>query len=393
MNDGEGVSKTPGRVWVVARVHWPDEGGVQTYVSQVTQAYARSGRPVTVFAKSSIGPRREVEGLVTLVDVGPASQVAVYWRLARAMAAAWLAGERPDAIHACTWRAAIPALPFPRPLIVTVHGREVGRPAGGAFRLLRTVLSRAARIVAVSDATRTLLLARLPGLAKRTVALWNGVEVPPERIEPANPVPRIITVCRMVARKNVPAAVRAVSACRERGLAIDYAVIGRGVEDAAVRAAIGEDGAAREPGGTRMTGFISDDELAHRYRTADIFLHPQIALEDGAEMEGFGISVADAMVQGIPCIVGIDGGPAELVEDGVTGLVVDGHSPDAIRDAVILLVGSPALRRRMGENARRFAIENFSWDKHCRLALEGVAGKPGAGVAGVAPTGPVAGPA
>jgi glycosyltransferase involved in cell wall biosynthesis len=385
MNEGSG------RIWVVARVHWPDEGGVQTYVAQVTQGYARAGRQVTVFAKSSIGPRRVVDGAVTLIDVGPASQAGVYWRLARAMASAWLAGERPEAIHACTWRAALAALPFPRPLVVTVHGREVGRPSGSAFRLLRAVLSRTTRVVAVSDATRSLLLARLPGLARRCVALWNGVDVPPERIEPANPVPRIITVCRMVARKNVPAAVRAVSACRERGLAIDYAVIGRGVEDATVRAAIGEDGAAREPGGTRMTGYVSDEELAYRYRTADIFLHPQIALEDGAEMEGFGISVADAMAHGIPCIVGIDGGPGELVQDGVTGLVVDGHSPEAIRDAVMLLVGSPALRRRLGENARRFAIENFSWDRHCHLALEGLAGKSGASAGGVAPAGPVAG--
>lgn len=368
------------RIWVVARVHGPDEGGVQTYVAQVAQAYARMGRQVTVFAKSSAGPRREVEGNVTLVDVGPTSQLRVYMRLARAMAGAWFAGERPEAIHACTWRAGIPALPFPCPLIVTVHGREVGRPSGGAFRLMRAVLSRAARVVAVSDATRTLMLARLPSLAGRCVAAWNGVVVPPgRRADTGNAVPRIITVCRLVARKNVPAAVDAVSRCLAQGVALDYAVIGRGEDEPAVRRALDEHGGA----GIAMTGYVSDAELAERYRSADLFLHPQIALEDGAEMEGFGLSVADAMAQGIACIVGRDGGPGELVRDGIDGLVIDGRSPDAIAEAVALLATDPAYRRRLGESARAFAIENFSWDRHCRLALQGLADLPGREIAPV----------
>jgi glycosyltransferase involved in cell wall biosynthesis len=360
-------------IWVVARVHGPDEGGVQTYVAQVAQGYARMGMQVTVFAKSSAGPRREVDGLVTLVDVGPTSQLRVYLRLAFAMARAWAAGERPAAIHACTWRAAIPALPFPRPLIVTVHGREIGRPSGRAFRLMRTVLSRAARVVAVSDATRSLMLARMPALAGRCVAAWNGVVVPPERsVETGSTVPRIITVCRLVARKNVPAAVRAVSRCLAQGIALDYAVIGRGEDEPAVRRAV-----AKHAGdGITMTGYVSDAELAERYRSADLFLHPQIALEDGAEMEGFGLSVADAMAHGIPCIVGRDGGPGELVRDGIDGLVVDGHSPAAIAQAVALLAADPAYRSRLGESARRFAIDNFSWDRHCRLALEVLVDRP-----------------
>ncbi|HUD29682.1 MAG TPA: glycosyltransferase family 4 protein [Novosphingobium sp.] len=370
------MSEGSARIWVVARVHGPDEGGVQTYVAQVAQGYARMGHRVTVFAKSSAGPRRRVDGNVTLIDVGPTSQLRVYLRLARAMARAWLGGERPEAIHACTWRAAIPALPFPRPLIVTVHGREIGRPSGGAFRLMRTVLSRAARVVAVSDATRTLLLARIPALAGRCVVAWNGVVVPPERpAETGNAVLRVITVCRLVPRKNVPAAVRAVSRCRALGVEMDHAVIGRGDDEPAVRLAVDEHVAAHGPG-VEMTGYVSDAELDRRYRTADLFLHPQIALEDGAEMEGFGLSVADAMAQGIACIVGRDGGPGELVRDGIDGLVVDGRSPTAIAEALALLASDPPYRQRLGASARRFAIENFCWDRHCRIVLDGLEDKP-----------------
>lgn len=365
------------RIWVVARVHAPDEGGVQTYVAQIARGYARAGRQVTVFAKSSAGPRRLSEDGILLVDVGPGTQLAVYVRLALAMCRAWFGGERPAVIHACTWRAAIPALLFPRPVLATVHGREVGRPSRTAFRLMRAVLGRTARIIAVSDATRRLLLDRAPGLAGKCVTAWNGIVPPldePERI--ANVRPRIMTVCRLVPRKNVPAAVRAVAGCREEGIALDYVVIGRGPAENDIRAAIVD--CAPELGTSVMTGYVDDAELAQWHRAADIFLHPQIALEDGAEMEGFGISVADAMAHGLACIVGRDGGPGELVRDGVTGLVVDGRDKAALRAAILLLATDPVYRDRLAGNGRSFAREHFSWDRHCWLALEGLVPDSGA---------------
>lgn len=354
-------------VWMVARVAMPDEGGVQTYVREVARAYAAQGRRVTLFAKSSAGPRRERADGVELIDVGAAAMWIVYWRLFRAMWAAWRAGDRPDLIHACTWRAGLPALFFARPMIVTVHGREVGRPRGIAFALLRLTLGRAQRIVAVSDVTRALLLDRLPGLDARTVTAWNGVVMPPVRA--ATPFTlgqgraRLLSVCRLVARKNIVAVVRALAG---RDETLPLSIVGRGVDGVRIRGAIAHAGLEAS---VTMAGYVSAHALADHYAAADIFVHPQIALEDGAEVEGFGLSVADAMAQGIVCIVGRDGGPAELVRDGVTGFVVDGGSVDAIRGAIDLLARDPALCARVGERARAFAQAQFSWDRHCRLAL------------------------
>ncbi|WHO40669.1 glycosyltransferase family 4 protein [Sphingobium sp. AP49] len=364
-------------IWLVARVHAPDEGGVQTYVGEIAHAYAALGWRVTLFAKSSAGPRRITSHGIDLIDVGPASRMRVYLRLFRAMFAAWCRGERPHAIHACTWRAALPALLFPRPLVVTIHGREVGRPGGGAFALMRLVLRRARHIVAVSTVTHKLLVHRLPHLASRCVTAWNGVRMPVER--PATPFQRndgpaqLLTVCRLVARKNIPAAIDAAAACLRTDASLRYTIIGRGVDGIRVQQT------ARRHGlddAIILAGYVSDAELAQQYRAADIFLHPQIALEDGAEVEGFGLSVADAMAQGLACIVGQDGGPAELVQDGITGLVVNGRDPGAIRAAIALLVRDPALCRRLGDQARLWAAANLSWDRHCALSLGGLPGVP-----------------
>ncbi|WP_311269239.1 glycosyltransferase family 4 protein [Sphingobium sp. WCS2017Hpa-17] len=357
-------------IWLVARVYAPDEGGVQTYAREVANAYATQGRHVTIFAKSSAGPRREQQEGVELIDVGAASMLAVYWRLFRAMLAAWVKGNRPALIHACTWRAALPALLFPRPLVVTIHGREVGRPRGLALLLLRLTLKRARRIVAVSDVTRILLLDRLPHLADRTVTAWNGVRVPaerqPTRFAQGDGAAQLLTVCRLVARKNVAAAVRAIAGSVQAGAHLRHVIIGRGVDSVRVRETIRHCGLDNS---VTMAGFVPAEELSAAYAGADIFLHPQIALDDGAEVEGFGLSIADAMAQGLVCIVGQDGGPAEFVQDGVTGFVVDGRSVDAIRAVIDLLVSDPALCRRIGDRARVWASDNLSWDRHCRLCL------------------------
>jgi glycosyltransferase involved in cell wall biosynthesis len=361
----------PGRLWLVTRVYAPDEGGVQTYAEEVGRAYAALGWQVTLFAQSSAGPRRITEGRLTLIDVGPGSKLQVYVRLRRAMAAAWRDGERPEAIHACTWRAAIPTLLFRRRLIVTVHGREIGRPRGLAFRLMQLVLASSDRIVAVSETTRELLLRRLPRLEARCIVAWNGISTTafpaPGTSRTGQGDPRILTLSRLVPRKNIATAVRAAAACCDRGLRFHYRIAGRGPQSAEIQDAIDASDAGSR---IALLGYVDGKQRDIEFRQADIFLHPQLALEAGDEIEGFGISVADAMAHGLVCIVGAEGGPAELIQHGVTGFVVDARSEVAIAAALERLLLDPALRHSMGEAARCWVGENLSWHHHCRLSLD-----------------------
>lgn len=367
-------------LWMVTRSYAPDEGGVQTYAHEVAHAYAALGWRVTLFAKSSAGPRRlterKGEGEITLLDVGPGAKPLIYARLLIAMAKARRSGVRPRAIHACTWRAGLVAMLMGAPLVVTVHGREIGRPRRAAFTLMRLVLRRADRIVAVSGATRDLLLSRLPALAGKTVVAWNGTS----RLTPPPPVTRkgadiaVLTFCRLVPRKNVVAATVAVAECLgAAGTGIRYRIAGRGPESPRIAQAIRDHAAAPS---IVQTGYVDTADIGAMYGASDIFLHPQIALEGGGEMEGFGIAVADAMAHGLVCIVGRDGGPGELIRDGVTGLIVDGNSVDEIRDAILALVNSPDLLARLGTAAREWAARHLCWMAHCRASLNGITRTP-----------------
>lgn len=377
-------------LWLVSRSYMPDEGGIQTYAREVAHGYARLGWRVTLFVKSSAGPRRFVDEGVTVVDVGPGSKLGVYLRLCAALVRAWAGGERPRAIHACTWRAAMPALLIPVPVVVTAHGQEVARPRGIACWAMRAVLARARRIVAVSDATRALLVTRRPSLTHKTVRAWNGTSgfcdgAFRARGAVGRAAPSILTLCRLVPRKNVCSAVAAVGGCDGGDRPLRYVVAGRGPEAGHVATAIR---AHRGDAAIDQAGFVADDQVPGMYSAADIFLHPQIALENGSEVEGFGLVIADAMASGLTCIVGRDGGPSELIEHGVTGLVVDGTSVPHIRAALQSLIDAPEDMRRMAAAARAWATTHLCWTAHCRDSLAGVVSIRDA----AAPAVPVAGP-
>lgn len=370
----------PPELWLISRVFPPDEGGVQTYAQAIARNYAELGWRVRVFTKTSLGPRRVRDGALDITDVGDDSKLRVYIKLAIALARARRQAARdqrlPTALHACTWRAAIvPVLLGFKPLTITVHGREIGRPSGLDAWLMRRVLGAAQRVVAVSKWTQRHLLARLPELAPRCVVAWNGLSdfaaAVPEISRTDSDEPLVFSVCRLVPRKNLRAALAAAAICAQRGYRFRYWIAGRGPEMAALQADVAALGLSAH---VRLLGYVSDEELAQLHGRADVFLHPQIELEDGAEMEGFGITIADAMACATPCIVGAHGGPAELVAHGRTGHVVDGNDIEAIADALAEVLQDVPLRQRLGRAARDWTRQNLCWRRHCIDA----AGTPGA---------------
>ncbi len=76
--------------------------------------------------------------------------------------------------------------------------------------------------------------------------------------------------------------------------------------------------------------------------------------------EGAGIVLLEAMALGKPCVATRVGGIPEIVEDGVTGLLVPQGEPEALAEAVIELLDDPARAAAMGETGRKRVTEHFS---------------------------------
>lgn len=108
--------------------------------------------------------------------------------------------------------------------------------------------------------------------------------------------------------------------------------------------------------GVEVLGRIDDRErLADLYRHAAVFCLP-------SHFEPYGLSIAEAMVYGLPCVVTRVGALDEVVLDNETGLVVPPADPDALAGALERLLRDPTLAERLGMAGRNRVELHQNWD-------------------------------
>ena len=248
------------------------------------------------------------------------------------------------------------------PLVNYLHGEELA--AANPSRFMQPVLRRN-QIGAIRKAALNICVSRytadnvikLAGIERdRIVVLPNFVDT--ERFSP--PADRealrrqlgwqnkriILTLARLMPRKGVDQAIRALAALRaERRLSPDWmhVIAGRGEQERELRALVTELGAEDY---TRFEGFVPEDRVPSYFGAADIFLQPNRDLS--GDTEGFGIVFIEASACGTPVIGGVAGGTADAIREGVSGFRVDAENVSSISHAVHLLTGDDELRRRMG---------------------------------------------
>lgn len=128
---------------------------------------------------------------------------------------------------------------------------------------------------------------------------------------------------------------------------------GTGPEEVAVRNAI-----ARAPSKDRLElrGWVPPEEMARELAMLDVI----VLLSD---YEGLPVSLLEAMAHGvIPVCSRMRSGIPELVEDGVTGLIIDA-TPQAFIEAIRSLLNQPGLRQRLSAQARAKVEAEFSLER------------------------------
>ncbi len=103
---------------------------------------------------------------------------------------------------------------------------------------------------------------------------------------------------------------------------------------------------------TEFKGRVSAREVPRYLNQLSVYVAVSLS-------ESFGVAVLEASACGIPVVVSDAGGLPEVVKNGVTGFVVLKENAEAAADAMQALIVDPELRKRLGNNGRKFVLENF----------------------------------
>ena len=175
----------------------------------------------------------------------------------------------------------------------------------------------------------------------------------PERRDPAfwtkfgeaNGAIRLLYVGRISKEKDLDVLAQAYRRLRDEGLPIQLYLVGDGPYLQALNSTLLPDAV--------FTGYLRGKELATAYASADVFVFPSTT-------DTFGNAVIEAQASGVPVIVSDTGGPKELVDSNVNGVITKSHDVEDLVRAIRELVTNPNKRHRMSRQARR-AVVDRSW--------------------------------
>ena len=143
---------------------------------------------------------------------------------------------------------------------------------------------------------------------------------------------------------------------------VHYWIAGDGPQDEAIQAAIDHNGLGDR---VRRLGRISNEALAQLYRGSDLFVMPNVPVED--DLEGFGIVLLEAGQCGTPAIAARLEGIQDVITDGVNGHLVEPQDPAAFRDAILQYRQAPDALSDAAQRALTHTVETFSWPSVANL--------------------------
>ncbi|MDG4882485.1 glycosyltransferase [Mesorhizobium sp. WSM4884] len=254
---------------------------------------------------------------------------------------------------------------FLKPPVITIfHGADVAIPSRQAVLAAQYagLIKHGTLNLTVNEFFRGMLLAagasqsstvvHHMGIDPREIsyrwASWQGTQL------------ILTTVCRLVEKKGVEFALRALASLVSFHPEIDwrYDIIGDGPLRPGLERLAAELGLA-----SRVTflGSLSHMQVKRRLRLAHLFLLPSVTASDG-DMEGIPVALMEAMAAGLIAVSTYHSGIPELIQDGETGFLAPERDITALADKLAWVAKHPGECERIALAARRKVEEQFNAD-------------------------------
>ncbi|VVB54896.1 D-inositol-3-phosphate glycosyltransferase [uncultured archaeon] len=275
--------------------------------------------------------------------------------------------KKVNLIHAHWWipggvAAAVASKITGKPYVITCHGSDVFlvRKWKWLAPIMRWTLSNASSVTVVSSYIKD-ELSKQGFLGAKVIPMPVEERLLPKKRKDKRGAYRIVASGRLVERKGFTYLLDALDALAKKRVNFEAEIIGDGpLRDSLV-------GYAKERNlNVSFTGAMPHSEAIKRLACADIVVMPSITDWKG-EAEGLGMVLAESQMMGIPVVGSSSGGILDVVEDGVSGLLVPEKDSKALAAALFRLIADNKFAGKIAEGGRKSAV--------CRFSLEGVAKK------------------
>lgn len=361
-----------------------DIGGLEHVVIALAKAQQSRGdevRIVCLWHAGALAPRAAADGIaVTSIGKKPGLDLGAVRRLRRAIREA-----DPQVLHShnpmAHYYAVAAALGLRLPCVLnTRHGMGSGRLDARRERLYRWALRGTHFAVSVCEAAQQRFVAHGVIPADKAVVVPNGIDLTRFAARRPEATVRLLDELRLPAGSTLFGSVGRLNEAKQQHLILQAlrTLLDDGVAASLVLVGDGELRGALEQECDRLDLRRSVRFLGPRSDVPDLLAAMDVFLLP-SRTEGYSLALVEASAAALPIIASAVGGNGEIVQDGLSGLLIPSGDVGRLAQAMKALAQDPARRDELGRHGRDWAVREGSldamWERYMALYARRVPGK------------------
>lgn len=261
------------------------------------------------------------------------------------------------AAHTAIFVKAISGIPFS----ISTHGQDFMSDLG-SNELLCEICQEAEFIANETEFSKALVAKQCPACGPKMHRVFNGMDLtnfPAPTATTCNPVPRIVSIGRLIEFKGFHHLIAACAKLRWRGVEFLCDIIGEGPWRQRLQEQIDQLGLGQH---VRLLGSLPQEEVFAALRACDIFALACTTDQQGAS-DVFPTVILEAMASAKPVVSTRLAGVPEQIIDGSSGILVYPGDEAALAEALERVLTSPDRRRQLGQGGRERLEKEFSVER------------------------------
>lgn len=244
----------------------------------------------------------------------------------------------------------------------TAHARDIYHNDVDNNKLKEKIID-SSQVITIGNYNLKYLHRLYPEQRHKITLIYNGLNLecfPNSNNQDIKIENKIISVGRLIEKKGFHILIDACSILEKKKIPFQCQIIGTGTLKDQLQSQINNHGLKEK---ILLTGALPRNKMFELIQESTVFVAPSVLGSDG-DRDGLPTTLLEAMALGTPCISTKVTGIPEIVQDKVTGILVEEKDPVSLADAIERILVDPALRMKFSKKARSLIQLNFDLSKN-----------------------------